>query len=519
MAKVEEELLNTLEKLKDDGFKTFKWYLELDDVLEGFKGIPVAKLENAARRDTVDLMVQKHQDHGALQLTKKILEKIYRNDLVQSLQNFQPEPKAGGGRKKVLGRYMVILTRKYQKTTDGTDESGNETLLKAIYTEVYITEGKSKEDNAQHEVRQLETASSTKILHDTPIKCHDIFKVLPGQQEHIINIVLTSGVAGVGKTFSVQKFILDWAEGSENKDISLLIPLPFRELNVVKNEPHSLLTLIRRFYPTLKDVTEEMLDSEDFKVLFILDGLDESRLSLDFNNSEVVSDVTQKSSVSMLLTSLIKANLLPRALIWITSRPAAANQILDQKCADRITELVKSTQTQFDGGLFNWTEPEETADSGSMAASVITGLFLFFCLLQSASAELPITAEPGDNVTLPCKAPNNVNITAVEWIRPGLNRSDLDPDRYVYLKTDGHLNTADQDPSYVNRVQLKDDEMKNGDLSLILKNVTSNDEGTYECFYVEETGGKKNELIVYLIVKGEFVDVQQVETQRVDILD
>ncbi|CAK6973850.1 NACHT%2C LRR and PYD domains-containing protein 12-like isoform X5 [Scomber scombrus] len=335
MAKLEEELLNILEKLKDDNFKTFKWYLELDDVLEGFKGIPVAKLENAARQDTVDLMVQKHLDHGALQLTKKILEKIYRNDLVQRLQNFHPEPK-GGGRKKVLGRYLVILTRKYQKTTDGTDESGNETLLKKIYTEVYITEGKSKENNNQHEVR----------LHDTPIKCHDIFKVLPGQDEQIINIVLTNGVAGVGKTFSVQKFILDWAEGSKNQDISLLIPLPFRELNVVKDEPHSLLTLIRRFYPTLKNITEEMLDSEDFKVLFILDGLDESRLSLDFGNNEDVSDVTQMSSVSLLLTNLIKANLLPFALIWITSRPAAANQILDQKCADRITEVRGFTDAQ-----------------------------------------------------------------------------------------------------------------------------------------------------------------------------
>ncbi|KAI3354973.1 hypothetical protein L3Q82_004764 [Scortum barcoo] len=96
-------------------------------------------------------------------------------------------------------------------------KAGSETLLNRIYTELYITEGQSEEVNTQHEVRQLETASKMKTLHDTPIKCHDIFKALPDQQKHI-RVVLMNGVAGVGKTFSVQKFTLDWAEGLENQD-------------------------------------------------------------------------------------------------------------------------------------------------------------------------------------------------------------------------------------------------------------------------------------------------------------
>ncbi|CAK6980669.1 LOW QUALITY PROTEIN: NACHT%2C LRR and PYD domains-containing protein 14-like [Scomber scombrus] len=181
-----------------------------------------------------------------------------------------------------------------------------------------------------------------KTLHDAPIKCQDIFKVLPDQQKHI-RVVMMNGVAGVGKTFTVQKFTLDWAQRSENQDIRLLILFSFRSLNLIKDEQYSLLMLIHVFYPTLQKLTAEKLAV--CKVLFIFDGLDESRLSLDFNNSEVVSDVTQKSSVSVLLTNLIKGKLLPSALIWITSRPAAANRI-PSSCVSRVTEVRGFTDDQ-----------------------------------------------------------------------------------------------------------------------------------------------------------------------------
>ncbi|XP_042258995.1 NACHT, LRR and PYD domains-containing protein 12-like isoform X2 [Thunnus maccoyii] len=343
MAKLKEELLNTLEDLKEDEFKKFKWFLKEDDILEGFKHIPVAQLEKAGREETVDLMVQKHQDHGALQLTKKVLEKISRKDLVQRLQNSPSGPKAETGLQDV-SEYKNSLRMRFQHVTEGIDED-ERTLLNTIYTELYITEGRSDDVNTQHEVRQLETASKMKTRHDTPIKCHDIFKVLPNQPKHIIRVVLTNGVAGIGKTFSVQKFTLDWAEDSKNQDVSLVIPLSFRELNLIKDEQYSLLMLIHEFHPTLKEVTAENLKSKDCKVVFIFDGLDESRLSLDFNNRKVVSDVKQQSSVNVLFTNLIVGKLLPSALIWITSRPAAANQI-PLTCVNRVTEVRGFTDDQ-----------------------------------------------------------------------------------------------------------------------------------------------------------------------------
>uniref|UniRef100_UPI0037E7841B NACHT, LRR and PYD domains-containing protein 12-like isoform X2 n=1 Tax=Semicossyphus pulcher TaxID=241346 RepID=UPI0037E7841B len=247
------------------------------------------------------------------------------------------------GLQEVLDQHKISLMTRCECVTEGSDETGSRTSLKRIYTELYITEGQSEEVNTQHEFWQLETVSKMKTLHDTPIKCHEIFKALKPDQQRRIRVVLTNGVAGVGKTFSVQKFTLDWAESSENQDISLLILLSFRELNLIKDEQYSLLKLLRVFHPALQKLTAETLAV--CKLLFIFDGLDESRLSLDFTNTQVVSDVSQESSVTVLLMNLIKGKLLPSALVWITSRPAAANQI-PPMCVDRVTEVQGFTNAQ-----------------------------------------------------------------------------------------------------------------------------------------------------------------------------
>ncbi|XP_076013952.1 NLR family CARD domain-containing protein 3-like isoform X2 [Genypterus blacodes] len=247
-----------------------------------------------------------------------------------------------GALHELLVKHKLSMKRRCEHVTEGSAGAGSGTPLNRIYTELYITEGQSEGVNTQHEVVQLDTAAKKTTLHDTPIKCQDIFKALADQQKHI-RVVLTNGVAGVGKTFSVQKFSLDWAEGLENQDVSLLILLTFRELKLIRDEQYSLLMLLRVFYPTLQTLTEEKL--ADCKVLFIFDGLDECRLSLDFHSNEVLCDVTKKASVSELVTNLIKGNLLPSALLWITSRPAAANQI-PHTCIDRLTEVRGFTDAQ-----------------------------------------------------------------------------------------------------------------------------------------------------------------------------
>ncbi len=237
-------------------------------------------------------------------------------------------------RHEVLNRFRSNLLKKFVRLYEGTATQGNPTLLNEIYTELYITESESGEISNEHEVRQIETQSRRAATEDTAIKCNDIFRPLPGQDK-AIRTVLTKGVAGIGKTVSVQKLILDWAEGKENQDVQLIFPLPFREINLMKDKTLSLSGLLHVFFPETKEME---ISSDEYKVLFIFDGLDECRLSLDFQSDVRLCDVSESASVDVLLMNLIVGNLLPSALIWITSRPAAAD-LVPSKCVHRVTEV------------------------------------------------------------------------------------------------------------------------------------------------------------------------------------
>ncbi|XP_052409848.1 NLR family CARD domain-containing protein 3 [Carassius gibelio] len=240
---------------------------------------------------------------------------------------------------EVLNMLRSNLKQKFEHLYEGTATQGNPTLLNEIYTELYITE--SGEINNEHEVRQIETQSRREATEDTAIKCSDIFRPLPGQDK-AIRTVLTKGVAGIGKTVSVQKLILDWAEGKENQDVQLIFPLPFREINLMKDKTLSLSDLLHVFFPETKEME---ISSDEYKVLFIFDGLDECHLSLDFKSKVKLCNISESASVDKLLMNLIVGNLLPSALIWITSRPAAAD-LIPSECVHRVTEVRGFTEPQ-----------------------------------------------------------------------------------------------------------------------------------------------------------------------------
>ncbi|XP_061574004.1 NLR family CARD domain-containing protein 3-like [Cololabis saira] len=268
-----------------------------------------------------------------VKITVNFLRRMKQEDLAERLQR---STFAAVCKKRLKSK----LKKKSRCVFEGIVKAGNPTLLKQIYTELYITEGGTGEVNDEHEVRQIEAASRKPDRAETTIRQEDIFKLPPGRDEPI-RTVMTKGVAGIGKTVLTQKFTLDWAEGKANQDIQLLLPFTFRELNVLKESKFSLVELVHHFFTE----TREMCSFEEFQVVFIFDGLDESRLPLDIHSNEVLTDVTESTSVDVLLTNLIRGNLLPSARLWITTRPAAANQI-PPECVSMVTEVRGFTNPQ-----------------------------------------------------------------------------------------------------------------------------------------------------------------------------
>nr|XP_046265012.1 NACHT, LRR and PYD domains-containing protein 12-like isoform X1 [Scatophagus argus]XP_046265013.1 NACHT, LRR and PYD domains-containing protein 12-like isoform X1 [Scatophagus argus]XP_046265014.1 NACHT, LRR and PYD domains-containing protein 12-like isoform X1 [Scatophagus argus] len=397
-----ESLVNTLEDLTAEEFVKFRWYLNQEDVLEGHRPIKWSKLERADMFQTVTLMVNAYKMDGALTVTKTVLEKIPRNDLVQRLPDTSSGPGVGvsdGGQTpdnrgpsssqteddivpvpepRPISDYQKILKSHLQDKFICTQEGWGETKerLDDIYTELYITTSRDTHIDKQHEVRQIEVVRKPTET-DEPIKPRDMFKPPSGKYKPV-RTVLTNGIAGIGKTFLARKFVLDWAEGRVNQDVHLMFPFTFRQLNLWKGEELCLAKLIHKCIRETKDIKVEALnhifntlqssantnyDKSKFKLLFVLDGLDESRLHLDCSeskNQDTDFDVTESTSVDVLLTNLINRNLLPSARLWITTRPAAASQI-HSDFVDVVTEVRGFTDPQKEEYFRKRSRDEEQA--------------------------------------------------------------------------------------------------------------------------------------------------------------
>ncbi|XP_056310588.1 NACHT, LRR and PYD domains-containing protein 3-like [Danio aesculapii] len=355
MANVKQLLKNSLDELVEAELKEFQWCLMNDHGC-----VSKAEMENADRLKTVDKMVSCFGPKGAVKITVDILRKIKQNNLAEELENTQKQGSSSDQCKTPVYNTDLNLTLKkklmldYKKILVGNSQTGHREYLKDIYTDLYMVENETGGILCKHEVRQIESSYNRSTTKDTPIQCKDIFKIHPnmGLQNRK---VLTMGIAGVGKTFSVNKFILDWAEGKDNQEIVFIFPLPFRRLNLIREEC-SLMELLHKYFFT---GSEELpsLPEEDGKVMFIFDGLDECRFPLRFEDSDEFADVGQKTTVGKIVTNLIEGHLMPSSLIWITSRPAAAS-LIPRDYIDQVTEVRGFNDEQKEQYFIKNSSPE-----------------------------------------------------------------------------------------------------------------------------------------------------------------
>ncbi|CAI5666067.1 unnamed protein product [Oreochromis niloticus] len=349
-----ELLLRTLEELGDEEFSDFKWYLEQPHILDGLPSIPKSHLENVKRTETVDKIVQTYSQQS-VEVVKKTLTKISRNDLTERLSTIStaaqdvksPRP-ITCYKEQLQSNLQVRFVCKQEGWTSKKDEKN----LDDIYTDLYITAG--GETHTTSHFRQIEMASG----RPAGTEISNIFTHPSGIKKNI-RTVLTAGEAGSGKTFLVHKFVLDWAEKRTNQDLDLVFPFIFSELNLQKDKEYSFAKLIHMCIPESVHIKEEELNSifttlqtsgnsdfekSEYKLLFVLDGLNESCLQLNFTATEKLPvDVTKSTPVDVLLTNLITGCLLPSARIWMTTWPGEA---ISADFIDMVTEVRGFTELQ-----------------------------------------------------------------------------------------------------------------------------------------------------------------------------
>ncbi|CAM4574373.1 unnamed protein product [Leuciscus chuanchicus] len=358
MASDEDLLEKSLNELVEAEWKKFKWHLQNDH-----ECITKKDMEKADILDTVDKMAACFGPEEAVKITVEILRKMNQNNLAEQLENKHKQHKQGSTADdsqatlhdytEASRRLKNILRREYEQILVGNSQRGHLENLNNIYTDLYVVENETGGRVNEHEVRQIESNHNRQTANEKPIKCKDMFK--------LNKKVLTMGIAGVGKTVSVKKFILDWVEGKENQEITLIFPLPFRELNLITENCSLMELLHKHFFSEDKELAS--LPKGDGKVLFIFDGLDECRFPLSFKEDGRFkeggrfTDVHKKTTVSKIVTSLIKRHLVPSALIWITSRPAAAS-LIPRDYINQVTEVRGFNNEQKEQYFKNNSSPE-----------------------------------------------------------------------------------------------------------------------------------------------------------------
>uniref|UniRef100_A0AAQ5YBT9 B30.2/SPRY domain-containing protein n=1 Tax=Amphiprion ocellaris TaxID=80972 RepID=A0AAQ5YBT9_AMPOC len=443
-----EVLLNILDDLDDDQLSKFQWFLQKPNNVQGLPAITKSRLQTLDRCKTVDVMVETYGLQRAVQVTRVVLQKISRNDLLQrfpasssgpevhvsdvgetsenreppSSQTQPPLPQTEDETVPVpeprpIRYYQQKLQSNFQDTFKVTTEgwAADEQLLVDIYTELYITAGRDVHVNTQHEVLQIDKVWKPSDT-ETQIQPRDIFKH-PSGKDIPIRTVLTNGIAGIGKTFLVRKFVLDWAEERTNQDVHLIFPFTFRALNSLQGQEFGLAELIHFCIKETKDITVEALNyiftalqssgtssykKSRFKLLFVFDGLDESRLHLDFDVNNIRSlDVTKSTKIEVLLRELISGNLLCSARLWITTRPAAANQI-PQNLVNTTTEVRGFTDPQKEEYFRKRFRDEEQTSSiishmkKSRSLHIMCHIPVFCWITATVLEELLETREGGD---------------------------------------------------------------------------------------------------------------------------
>lgn len=151
--------------------------------------------------------------------------------------------------------------------------------------------------------------------------------------------VILQGHSGYGKSFTAQKILHAWASGEMYGCFLLVFLLKVKELNKIEGK-HSLVDLLQ-CKDRDRDTLIKLLEKRPDKVLFIIDGFDELRLSTEDTKTSRPSNQGAKGKVKEVLEALLRGEILQDSSLLVTTRSTALKALSDVlKGPQRFTEIL-----------------------------------------------------------------------------------------------------------------------------------------------------------------------------------
>ncbi|XP_062393233.1 protein NLRC3 [Sardina pilchardus] len=316
-------LQQVLKKLTEAQLKFFKKFL-WERYPEFFRD-PLDVLDII---DLVDKMLECCDIDFSLSITQHVLGFMGLNKLVKYICGHLHRNEVRYGLKQQL-------REKYSTIYEGCPKNGAKADFESVYAEHFITSGLYAPVNGEHELRGLvEELKVDKRFKYKPMKNTEIYNP-EVVAERYLRLMVMRGIAGIGKTTAVQRFIMDWVNETAHEEIYFVFPLSGEFVMQHLDEEMSLRGILNSMYPAVEPLAD--LDFEDCQLMFILDDVDELVLELDFLYTHCWCDANTVVPVRNLFINLIKGNLLHYAFLWVVTRPLAS-------CAlpsDRIHQVVE----------------------------------------------------------------------------------------------------------------------------------------------------------------------------------
>ncbi|XP_043074867.1 NACHT, LRR and PYD domains-containing protein 1 homolog isoform X2 [Puntigrus tetrazona] len=238
--------------------------------------------------------------------------------------------------RSLIFKHKTRICSDYQYVTEYNSLPGEQVLLSERFTQPLILQRHRDQQEREEELRSS-GENFQQVLNSRDSNGSSHLNSLFNPDNHGISpsAVILQGNSGNGKTLAVQKIMLDWASGDIYKErFDIVFHLKCKEINRISGRK-SLVEILSYSCSLTSDQISQILQRSPEKVLFIIDGFDELKLTRDIYYMPPHTDVIQKASPEVTLCALLKGHIMPESFLLVTSRSTAT---------DILSKLLKGPQ-------------------------------------------------------------------------------------------------------------------------------------------------------------------------------